>query len=194
MKRTLVMLASLLLISSVAAFAGTIEGRISGPAKGTVVYLEPASGKAVPASTSKTYVIDQKSMQFTPHELVVPVGSTVVFKNDDVTPHNVMWPSVGGDKHLADNLGTFPPGHSVSYKFGHPGVVPVLCNIHPEMSAYIVVTPSPYAATAKADGSYEIDNVPNGNYKVTAWHEPKKIETKTVTVAGPTRLDFSLSK
>ncbi len=176
----------------VAASAGTIQGRVSGESKGAVVYIDSAHPKAAPVS--KTYAIDQKGMQFVPHELVVPVGSTVIFKNDDVTEHNVMWPSVGGDKKLGHNLGTFYPTHSVSYKFDHPGVVPVLCNIHPEMSAYILVTPTPYAATAKADGTYEINNVPDGTYQVTAWHAPKKLETKTVTVNGSATLNFNLSK
>jgi plastocyanin len=193
MNRIVSTLGFLFLMSSLTAFAGTIEGRVSGPTKGTVVYVDAAHAGTASAS-SKTYVVDQKSMQFIPHELVIPVGSTVVFKNDDFTEHNVMWPSVGGDKSLADNLGTFYPDHSVSFKFNHPGVVPVLCNIHPEMSAYIVVTPTPYAATTKADGNYQINNVPDGNYKVTAWHEPRKIETKSVTVAGSTTLDFNLSK
>jgi hypothetical protein len=77
----------------------------------------------------------------------------VVFENHDVTAHNVMWPSVGGNRKLAHNLGTFPPMRSASYKFDHPGVVPLLCNIHSEMSAYIVVTrlitprPTPTAPT-----------------------------------------------
>ncbi len=191
--RFALLLGCTLMLFSIAAFAGTIQGRVSGASKGAVVYVDSIHGKTVPVS-NKTYTIDQKGMQFVPHELVVPLGSTVVFKNDDATEHNIMWPSVGGDKSLGENLGTFYPTHSVSYKFDHPGVVPVLCNIHPEMSAYIIVTPTPYSATTKADGSYEINNVPDGTYQVTAWNASKKLQTKSVTVTGSTTLDFNLSK
>ncbi len=191
MSRVLVFLSSLLVVFSVAAVAGTIEGRVSGAKPGAVVYVEAAPGQ-IQHGTSKHFVMDQKNMQFVPHELMVPVGSTVTFENHDNTAHNVMWPSVGGDKKLGHNLGTFPPEHSVSYTFDHPGKVPVLCNIHSEMSAYIIVTPSPYASTVKPDGSYKIDNVPNGSYKVAVLGESNKKEEKSVTVAGATTVNFSM--
>jgi len=193
MRRILVILSALLTAFSLTAFAGTIEGRVSGAKKGAVVYVDAAAGQTYHLS-DRHFAMDQKGMQFQPHELVVPLGSTVTFENDDVTAHNVMWPSIGGDKKLGHNLGTFPPSHSVSFTFDHPGVVPVLCNIHPEMAAYIVVTPTPYTATTKADGSYRIDNVPDGSYKVTAWRALDQKETKPVTVTGAATLNFNLAR
>jgi len=73
-------------------------------------------------------------------------------------------------------------------------VVPILCNIHPEMSAYIIVTPTPYyAQTDQILGDYFIQNVPDGEYKATIWHNGKTT-SQVVKIAGNTKVDFSLSK
>lgn len=186
MKRSVLILVSLFLALSLAAVAGTLEG--TAP-KNAVVYVNAVPGGKTAAP--HTFAIDQKSMQFSPHVMVVPVGSTVAFENHDVEAHNVMWPSVSGDKKAGHNMGTFPPGKSVSYKFDKPGVYPLLCNIHAEMSAYVVVTPTPYYAKADPSGKYSIANLPDGKYEVTEWSEGKKPETKSVTVAnGDAKLNF----
>jgi hypothetical protein len=80
------------------------------------------------------------------------------------------WPSVGGDKKEGHNLGTRPKGDKRSFKFDQPGAVPLLCNVHPEMSGYVVVSPTPYFALTDS-GSYKIENIPDGKYNVIAWHE-----------------------
>jgi len=99
----------LLLIAAVAAtaFAGTIEGKVS-PGK-SVVYVDTIPGKTFPAPAQKP-MMDQKSLMFNPGLLVVQVGTTVEFQNDDSVQHNVFWPSVGGNKKLSHNLGTWPKG------------------------------------------------------------------------------------
>ena len=73
--------------------------------------------------------------------LVVQVGATVEFLNSDKVAHNIFWPAISGNKKLSHNLGTWPIGQKREFKFDTPGVVPLLCNVHPEMSAYIVVSP-----------------------------------------------------
>ena len=88
---------------------------------------------------AKTYTMDQKNNQFVPQKLVVPREATVVFKNDDADEHNVTLAIPENDKTLNKNLGTFPPGEKTSYTFETPGVVRVHCNLHPEMTATIVV-------------------------------------------------------
>jgi hypothetical protein len=99
---------------------------------------------------------------------------------------------VAWNKKLGHNLGTWPQGEKRSFKFDNPGAVPLLCNVHPEMSGYIVV--APYFATSDKSGNYKIDNVPDGSYTVTAWHEGAKNESKPITVSGDSKADFSLSK
>ena len=73
-------------------------------------------------------------------------------------------------------------------------MIPLLCNVHPEMSGYIVVSPTPYFAETDASGNYKIENVPDGKYNAVAWHEGMKTQTKSVDVAGTGKADFTLSK
>jgi hypothetical protein len=108
--------------------------------------------------------------------------------------HNVFWPSVGGNKKEAHNLGTWPKGERRSFKFDQPGVVPLLCNAHPEMAGYIVVSPTPYFAESDASGSYKIENVPDGKYNLVIWREGSKPQTQSVTVAGNVTANFTLGK
>jgi len=173
------------------AFAGTIEGKVS-PGK-SVVYVDAIAGKSFPAP-SQSVLMDQKGLRFSPSVLVVQKGTTVDFQNDDSVQHNVFWPSISGNKKDGHNMGTWPKGEKRSFKFDTPGVVPLLCNVHPEMSGYIVVSPTPYFAESDASGNYKIDNVPDGKYNVVAWHEGMKTQTKSVDVAGSGKADFALSK
>src|SRR3974390_2110105 len=173
------------------AFAGTIEGKVS-PGK-SVVYVDAVAGKSFPAP-SQPVLMDQKGLRFSPSVLVVQKGTTVDFQNDDSVQHNVFWPSISGNKKDSHNMGTWPKGEKRSFKFDDPGVVPLLCNVHPEMSGYIVVSPTPYFAESDASGNYKIDNVPDGKYNIVAWHEGMKTQTKGVDVAGTGKADFALSK
>ena len=192
MKRSLV-LAVLVMTAFVTSEAGTISGKVSGVAGESVVYVDNIAGKTIPASTQHP-VVDQRGLMFQPHIMVVQVGTTVDFLNSDSVAHNVFWTSIGGNKKLGHNLGTWPKGERKSFKFDTPGAVPILCNVHPEMSAYIVVVPTPYFATSDAAGSYKIENVPDGSYTVTAWHEGAKNQSKPVSVSGDAKEDFTLSK
>jgi plastocyanin len=193
MKRNLIVAVAVIAMLSLAASAGTISGKVSGVTGESVVYVEAIAGKTFPAPTEKP-VIDQKGLMFTPHIVAVQVGTTVEFLNSDKVAHNVFWTSVGGNKKLTHNLGTWPLGEKRAFKFDNPGAVPLLCNVHPEMGGYIIVAPTPYFAVTDKSGAYKIDNVPDGSYTVTAWHEGAKNSSKPVTVAGPGTADFTLTK
>lgn len=193
MKRNLVGIMVVVMALSLAASAGTISGKVSGVNGESVVYVEAIAGKTFPAPTEKP-VIDQKGLMFQPHLVAVQQGTTVEFLNSDKVAHNVFWTAIGGNKKLTHNLGTWPQGEKKSFKFDNPGEVPLLCNVHPEMSAYIVVVPTPYFATTDKSGNYKIENVPDGSYNVTAWHEGAKKSSKPVTVAGEGKADFTLTK
>jgi plastocyanin len=193
MKRNLMMAVAVIAMLSLAASAGTISGKVSGVTGESVVYVEAIAGKTFPAPTEKP-VIDQKGLMFTPHIVAVQVGTTVEFLNSDKVAHNVFWTSVGGNKKLTHNLGTWPLGEKRAFKFDNPGAVPLLCNVHPEMGGYIIVAPTPYFAVTDKSGAYKIDNVPDGSYTVTAWHEGAKNSSKPVTVAGSGTADFTLTK
>jgi plastocyanin len=193
MKRTFMMVMLAVAMMSLAASAGSISGKVSGVSGESVVYVDTIAGKTFPTPTAKP-VIDQKGLMFTPHIVAVEQGTTVEFLNSDKVAHNVFWPSVGGNKKLTHNLGTWPQGEKRAFKFDNPGAVPLLCNVHPEMAGYIVVSPTPYFATTDKSGAYKIENVPDGSYTVTAWHEGAKNQSKPVAVAGDSKADFTLSK
>lgn len=186
-------LALALLFACVLAQAATLSGKVTAGKGASVVYVDAIAGKTFPAPTEKV-VIDQKGLLFQPHVAAVPVGATVEFLNSDKVAHNIFWPAISGNKKMSHNMGTWPSGQKREFKFDAPGVVPLLCNVHPEMSAYIVVTPTPYFAVTDTDGTYKIANVPEGQYTVSAWHEGMKVQSKPVKVAGDTTTDFALSK
>jgi plastocyanin len=193
MKRNTFILIAVMAGFTLAASAGTISGQVSGVAGQSVVYVDAISGKTFPAPAQHP-VIDQKGLVYQPHITAVLVGTTVDFLNSDSVAHNVFWTSIGGNKKLGHNLGTWPKGERKSFKFDTPGAVPILCNVHPEMSAYLVVVPTPYFATSDQAGNYKIENVPDGSYTVTAWHEGAKNQSKPVSVSGEAKADFTLSK
>ena len=182
-----------LLALPTALSAGTIGGKVSGVSGPSVVYVEAIPGKTF-AAPAQHFLMDQKGLLFQPHILVVPVGSTVDFLNSDNVQHNVFWPAVGANKKAGHNLGTWPKGQKRSFKFDLPGEVALLCNVHPEMSGYIIVVPTPYFAESDASGGYKIKEVPDGSYTVTVWHEGAKSQSKKVTVSGDTSLSFALTK
>ena len=151
---------------------GGEAGRIAGKVKGkwvekhqVVVFVQdPLGRKAGPPAERP--VMDQKDKAFVPRVLPVVVGTTVEFKNGDPFKHNIFSPD--GERY---NLGSWEQGRSRTYTFRRPGVYRQLCNIHPEMLAYIVVLETPYFALTDKDGNFEIAGVPSGKYVLRVWGE-----------------------
>ena len=171
-----------------ASMAQEIQGKVSGARAGTVVYVDWISGKDYKGE-GKHVTMDQKGMTFRPHSLVVLRGTTVDFLNSDALNHNIYWKSVGGDRSKGNNLGTWPQGETKSYKFWDVGAVSLLCNVHPEMSGYIYVVPTPFYALTKADGGFEIKGVPQGHVTLRTMGGASK--SKDVDVgAGITNVEF----
>jgi plastocyanin len=185
----------LLLVSALdlTAWAGDIEGKVTGMKGKSVVYLDTIAGKTFPAPKDHP-LMDQKGLMFAPHILVVQQGTTVEFLNSDTVQHNAFWTAINGDKKAGHNLGTWPKGEKRPFTFAKPGVVPVLCNVHPEMAGYIIVSPTPYFAETDDNGNFKIKDVPDGSYTVTAWHEGAKNQSKPVMVSGGGKADFTLTK
>jgi plastocyanin len=172
-----------------ATVAGTI--RIGGkPAGATVVYLEGAI-EAPPASSR--VVMDQRNLQFLPKVLPVVRGTTVEFTNSDDIQHNVFSPSDVAGKF---DLGAYGPGAVRTVTFSQPGEVLVLCNIHMEMEARILVLRDPYFGVAGDDGSFRIAAVPAGHYTAKIWRDGFLPDTRPIDVAGDgnVELDLELSR
>jgi len=155
-----------------AALAGTVTGRLEIVDKGgkkatdlqdAVVFVDGVKARTKPART----VISMKAKTFVPHVVVVPVGGTVEFPNEDPIFHNVF--SVSGENRF--DLDLYKRPKSGTWTFQTPGIVRVYCNIHPQMSAVVIVRDNPYFAKAGADGSFSIEDVPAGKYTLKAWHE-----------------------
>lgn len=180
------------------ARAGNIKGTVSvqglRSAQDIVVYVDAIPGKHFDAPEQHV-VVDQRKMMFVPHVAVVLQGTTVDFLNSDPVGHNVYWPSISGNKKLAHNLGTWPKGERKSFQFTNLGVASLLCNVHPEMSGYVVVVGTPYFAVADKDGSFEIKNVPPGTYTLKTWSEEGKPTTQSITVgSGALNVDLTVKK
>jgi plastocyanin len=193
MKRNACVLMVVIASLFTAAWGGDIEGKVTGMKGKSVVYVDTIAGKTFPAPKDHP-VIDQKGLVFAPHVVAVQQGTTVDFLNSDNVAHNVFWPNVGGDKKQTKNLGTWPKGDKRSFTFDKPGVVPLLCNVHPDMAGYLVVSPTPYFAETDDSGNYKIKDVPDGSYTLVVWHEGAKNQSKPVTVAGGAKADFTLTK
>ncbi|MGA8489372.1 MAG: plastocyanin/azurin family copper-binding protein [Terriglobales bacterium] len=175
------------------ANAGSISGKVAGVSGESVVYVEAIAGKIFPSPTAHA-VMDQKALLFQPSVLVIQQGATVDFQNSDTVAHNVAWSSVGGNKRFAHNMGTWPKGEKRSFTFDNPGAIPLMCYVHPEMEAHIIVSPTPYFAETDKSGSYKIKDVPDGSYTVTAWNAGAKGQSKPVIVSGDGTADFTLTK
>jgi plastocyanin len=178
---------ALVVVLAGAAQAGEIKGNVTAQGmrspEGIVVYIDTIAGKTF-APPKESVIMDQKKLTFVPHILPVLKGTSVDFLNSDSVGHNVYWPSVGGNRKLTHNLGTWPQGVKKSFTFEDLGAVPLLCNVHPEMSAYVVVLPTPYFAVTNAQGEYTIKDVPPGKYTLKTWSEMGKPIEQAVEVAG----------
>jgi len=173
------LLALLAVVLPVASFGGEAGKR--GIVKGTVtIGGKPTtdavvSVEGVPSGNrkseienrkSKKALMDQRDVKFIPRVLPVLSGTTVDFPNNDKTFHNVF--STSEAKKF--DLGLYAPGKSRSVTFEKPGVVRILCNVHPNMEAFIAVFGHPYFSAADARGSYQVNGVPLGKYRLEVWH------------------------
>ena len=178
---------------SMAAWAGDIEGKVTGM-KGKIGGLRRHHrGQDLPGSQGSPGDGSKGADVLAAHH-AVQQGTTVEFLNSDTVQHNVFWTAIGGDKKAGHNLGTWPKGEKRAFTFDKAGVVPVLCNVHPDMAGYIIVSPTPYFAETDDSGNYKIKDVPDGSYTLTVWHEGAKNQSKPVTVSGGGKADFTLSK
>ena len=185
MKRLLV-LASVLAVA-VPLAAASVGGKVNFIMKRgqtpvineTVVWLEPASGKAAPRPPAK-FQMTTRGKTLLPHVLAVPIGSTVEFPNDDPISHNLF--SLSSNNTF--DLGLYRRGSGKSHKFDIPGVVNVYCNVHPNMSAVIQVMATPYYTFADAAGNYALVDIPPGKYRLVAWNEQGGQTSSNVEVSA----------
>lgn len=187
--------AALAVLAPAAATAGTVAGtvgvekatlRADGPKHDldAVLVLTPVGGSEQPMVDARVEM-DQKGLVFIPHVLAVQRGTTVTFLNNDNDQHNVYF--LFDETGDTLDIGTWGPGVSVDHRFEEAGEVIVLCKLHLEMAAYVLVVDGPWFSQVKLDPSgaktpFALDGVPPGDYELTAWH--KKLAQR----GGPVRL------
>ncbi len=138
------------------------------PAPSAVIWLEPLQ-QTPPAQfvPEHRYTLLQKNRMFTPHLLVIPVGSVVLFPNADPFFHNVF--SLFDGKRF--DLGLYEAGSTKAVTFSREGVSYIFCNIHPEMSAVVLTLSTSHYAIADSHGEFRISDVPEGDYELHVWIE-----------------------
>lgn len=175
------MIQALVLVSAAwTSQAGSVYGTIDqGGSRiaNAVVSLVGGDLKSKPLSG---VTIDQRGKKFEPHVTAITPGTTVFFPNNDTVYHNVF---AHYDAARFD-LGVYPRGAVKKKTFNKIGVVSLLCSMHSEMNAYIVVVDSPYLQVTKSDGKFSFEGVPSGSYTLNVWHESGAKATKSITIAG----------
>lgn len=152
------------------------SGKRSSDLAHAVVWLE---GRGTQAARPVRRDIQTETKQFLPRVLVVPVGSTVGFPNHDPFNHNVFSITEGA----AFDLGLYGRGETRLTEVRQAGIVRVYCNVHPRMSAFLVVRDNAHFTQPAADGSWTLGAVSPGEYTLRVWHERGGEASRVVTVS-----------
>jgi len=188
-------LAAVALLIAHSSSAGDVAGTVTVDGRraiDAVVYLE-RTGDTAPLASPSHAVMDQRNLEFVPRVLPVVRGTTIEFTNSDDIQHNVFSPSATAGKF---DLGTYGPGGDRSITLDEPGEVRILCNIHMEMEARILVLRDPYFAATADNGVYRIMSVPAGSYTVKVWQDGFLSGTRAVDVPadGDLTLDLQINR
>jgi plastocyanin len=174
MKRGSLLILALATSGCLAAQDSTLVGKVNvlhhvrseSGSSNVVVWLMP-SGREAGALSRLPARLVQKNKQFTPHVLAVTAGTTIEFPNQDPFFHNAF--SIYHGRPF--DLGLYESGTSRKIVFSKPGVSYIFCNIHPQMSAVVLVMRTPYFAMTGTDGTFQIGNISRGRYRLELWYE-----------------------
>ena len=153
-----------------------------GALANVVVYLKSGlEGYSFPVPSTPVKMV-QKGCQYDPHVLGMQVGQKVEIVNEDQTTHNIH-PIPMDNREWNESQ---PPGAApIEKSFAHEEVaIPVKCNVHPWMKAYMAVLSNPYFQVTDKDGKFDLKDVPPGTYTIVAWHDLYKTDPQTITI-GP---------
>ncbi|HXV83001.1 MAG TPA: carboxypeptidase regulatory-like domain-containing protein [Candidatus Binatia bacterium] len=157
------------------------EGLLVGPQRGlqNVVLIISGARKETRENQQKNLTLDNRNCAFVPHVQIAPVGSEILLLNSDPILHDVH-ARLGPETLFNEGL---PTWRQVKKRLTRTGIITIQCEVlHTWMSAYIVVTASPYFALTDKEGEFVIEGVPAGTHKIEVWHEKLGTQSKTVTV------------
>jgi hypothetical protein len=161
----------------------TVVVNANGTLANVFVYVKSGlpAGAKYPAPATP-FVLDQEGCRYHPHSMGIMVGQPLEIRNSDPVLHNIKAKPV---KNRPFNISQPRAGMKTTRTFSAPEtMIPVECNVHGWMQAYLGVLPHPFYATTGSDGSFSIKGLPAGTYTIEAWHEKYGTQTATVTVAG----------
>ncbi|MGI9038064.1 MAG: carboxypeptidase regulatory-like domain-containing protein [Gemmatimonadota bacterium] len=155
------------------------EGNGGGLAN-VFVHVKDGLGEMTFPTAREPVEIDQEGCEYSPHVLGIQTGQNLVIHNSDAVLHNI---NTQGQANRSFNISQPQEGMESTRTFNAPEVmIPVKCDVHGWMNAYIGVTASPYHAVTGEDGSFTIEGLPAGTYTIEAWHETLGAQTMSVTV------------
>jgi plastocyanin len=167
----------------------------AGKLANVFLYLKsgPAAAMQAAPAPSQPVILDQKNCRYTPHVIAVQQGGTVEFHNSDSTMHNIhTMPTAVGNETIDVSQG--PKGAPQSKQFAKPELmIPVRCNNHPWMNAFINVSATPFFAVTDNSGHFELRGLPPGDYVLGAVHEKLGEKTIAVHVAPDTTANAELA-
>lgn len=168
--------------------SGTITGRVQVPSGEPVAYVYVENIRSS-VGKSQTVTMEQLRKQFTPRWAVIKRGTTIQFPNLDNVYHNVFSRSAGN----SFDLGLYGGADGAkSHTFVTAGVVDIYCNIHPQMSARVLVVPNDYFAKVQPDGTFVLPNVPGGRRKIVAWAPGSEVSSAWVELDGQASVELAL--
>jgi plastocyanin len=167
----------------------------NGKLANVYIYVKAGAPASMAPAGTTPVVLDQKGCRYTPHVIALQQGGSVEFRNSDPTMHNIhTTPSAGGNPTL--DVSQSPLGSPQTRQFNQPEtMLPVRCNNHPWMNAFINVATTPYFAVSGADGAFTITGLPPGNYTLAAVHEklPEQVMQVSISPKGTAKADFTFA-
>jgi plastocyanin len=172
----------------------------NGDLANVFIYVKdgPKAAFQMPASFGPAVVMDQKGCRYTPHVIALRKGSSVEFRNSDITMHNIhTMPVAVGSESIDISQG--PKGEPQTKQFNQAEtMIPVRCNNHPWMNAFINVSETPFFAVTGEDGTFSLKGLPAGEYTLAAVQEKLGEQTMKVTVKPLTtsqaKFSFAVTK
>ncbi len=153
-----------------------------GALANVVVYVKEGLGNRTFPTPTDTAKLDQHGCMYVPHVIAVQVGQPVEIINSDPTTHNIH-PVPANNQEW--NKSQPPKAENIHQTFAREEVaIKVKCNVHPWMSSYIAVLKHPYFKVTGKDGTFEIKNLPPGDYTLVAWHEALGASTEQKITVG----------
>ncbi len=169
------------------------DGRLAN----VFLYVKDGLSNRIYMPTKAPVVLDQKGCRYIPHVIGAMVGQPVEFRNSDRTMHNVHIVPPGSDDRSGFDISQPPMAGTEQHVFRHAGLmIPVRCNNHPWMEAFLNVVKNPFFAVSNTDGTYEIQGLPPGTYTLVAVHEKLGTRSQQITIQShkASTANFAFSK